>query len=164
MVNFDTGAAVTAVPLSLERSGLLKGDSNPSDTSYRTASGELLGDRGGVVVEGYDNHGFGRSVEGRLIDVHRMLASGTAVSKKNVVLLDGNSGHIIPKGGKIAQGLRASFQELLKQYPGEAQQLTELYEQKGIFVFDLWLNGMAKEFEALGAVGQPEGFKRQVTR
>lgn len=169
IVNFDTGAAVTAVPLELQRSGLLSGDGRPNSSSYKTASGELLEDGGGTVVRGFDNNGVGKSVEGRLIDVHRMLASGTAVSKKNVVMLMGGKGVIVPKDNRIALGLQAAYEDLVKRYPGEAQQTTHLYEQKGIFVFDLWLKpdgtavGSEGHFgQSLGAVG--EGFPRQGNR
>ena len=42
VVNFDTGAAITAVPKHFAENGLLKGDLKSSSTSYKTASGELL--------------------------------------------------------------------------------------------------------------------------
>ena len=56
VVNFDTGAAITAVPQHLVEKGLLRSDRKSSSTSYKTASGELLEDQGGVLVEGYDQH------------------------------------------------------------------------------------------------------------
>ena len=74
-------------------------DGKKIERSYKTASGELLEDGGGAIVKGYDVKGCGRSVEGRLVDVHWMLASGTAVAKKNLVILDGEQGLIIPKSG-----------------------------------------------------------------
>ena len=171
-VNFDTGAAVTAVPRSLEESGFVKGDAMKMSRTYKTASGELLEDEGGVTVRGYDAAGRGRCVDGRLINVHRVLASGSAVAKKNLVMLEGSKGAIIPKGGKIAAGLRASFARLLKEHPDEARSLTQLYEEKGIYVFDLWLqNGSESGDEKktkpgdlpIGAVGEDEsgGFPRQ---
>ena len=70
-VNFDTGAAVTAIPKRLSSHLELKGD--PNSSSYRTASGELLPDEGGAVMRGYTNDWCGRSIEGRLVDVHRLL-------------------------------------------------------------------------------------------
>ena len=111
--------------------------------SYKTASGELLEDGGGVIDKGLDKKGFGRSVKGRLLGV---LASGTAVTKGNAVLLDGSKGWIIPKSGKIAAGMKEAFKDLVKQYPKEPNEMMELYEQKGIYIFDLWLkNGSAKD-------------------
>lgn len=168
VVNFDTGAAITAVPKVLEEQGLVKGDSKSMMRSYKTASGEILEDEGGVVVKGLNNDGFGRSVDGRLVGVHRMLASGTAVAKKNMVVLEGDKGWILPKSGKIANGMRATFKKLIEAHPEEANDLTELYEHKGIYVFDLWLNGTAKDKGSdhvgrdLGAVD--EGFSRQAQK
>ena len=58
-----------------------------------------------------------------------MLASGTAVTKGNAVLLDGIKGWIIPKSGKIAAGMKQAFKDLVRQYPKEPNDMTELYEQ-----------------------------------
>eukprot|EP00435_Cladocopium_sp_Y103_P060007 s42_g21.t1 len=85
-----------------------------------------------------------------------MLASGTAVTKGNTVVLDGSKGWIIPKSGKIACGMKEAFKNLVKQFPKEANDMTELYEQKGIYVFDLWLkNGSAED---------KVGYKRLIMR
>ena len=84
-VNFDTGAAITAVPLGLKEGLGLRGD-EASARSYKTASGELLSDEGGTLLKGYDDAGEGRSISGRLVNVHRVLMSGSAAGKKNVVL------------------------------------------------------------------------------
>lgn len=165
VVNFDTGAAITAVPRNYARKGLVRGDDNTMSRSYKTASGELLEAEGGVTVKGYDNQGLGKSVDGRLVNVHRMLASGSAVARKNMVVLEENGGHIIPKHGRIAQGMREAFDKLARKYPNEAKQMTELYEHKGIYVFDLWLNGTACEtgsgggHQGLGAM-EDEGFNQ----
>ena len=64
--------------------------------------------------------------------------------------------------------MRAAFKKLVEAHPKEADDLTELYEHKGIYVFDLWLNGTAKDkgFDHvgrdLGAVD--EGFSRQAQK
>ena len=42
------------------------------------------------LLEGYDHHGQGRSVQGRLVNVHRTLVSGAAVAEKNMVVLGGD--------------------------------------------------------------------------
>ena len=61
--------------------------------------------------------------------MRRMLASGSAVTKGNAVLLDGSKGWIIPKSGKIAAGMKQAFKDLVRQYPKEPNDMTELYEQ-----------------------------------
>ena len=168
-VNFDTGAAVTAVPLKLAEQGLVVGDEITNATTYKTASGELLEDGGGTLVKGYDNDGRGRSIQGRLVNVHRMLVSGVAVTRKNMVVLDGDSGTIIPRHGIIAEKMAEHLEKLKKQYPSECAKCTQMYVDKGIYVFDLWLNGSETESndsgsneENLGAVGA--GFPRQARK
>ena len=163
VAGFDTGAAVTAIPSSLKKTlGL-----NPSETiarNYKTASGELLADEGGTVLNGYDNEGRGRSVSGRLVGVHRMLVSGSAAGKKNCVFLDGDTGMIIPNDGPIADGTRRSLQQLIQRHPKDAKRLTSVYEKSGIYCFDLWLQrgDNCKDGEDLGAVGGADpGFPRQ---
>ena len=104
----------------------MQGDREASSTSYKTASGELLEDEGGVLVNGYDHQGRGRSIRGRLVNVHRTLASGTEVAKKNMVVLNGDGGKIIPRGSKIAMEMDKHLKRLMKQYPEEAEKLTEM--------------------------------------
>ncbi len=168
VANFDTGAAITAVPRALEKAGLVSSDYETMSRSYKTASGELLEDQGGTTVKGYTEDGSGRSIDGRLVDVHRMLVSGGAVAKKNTVMLSGTNGWIIPKNGAIAKGLLDAFDKLVKQHPKEAKQMTELYEEKGIYVFDLWMNGTGvvgssdSSTRSLGAVD--EGFSRRALK
>ena len=164
-VNFDTGAAVTAVPMKLVQEGLVVNDKTPSSTTYKTASGELLPDEGGTMVRGFDNNGRGRSIQGRLVDVHRMLVSGTAVTKRNMVILDGSSGTIVPKTGIIAEKMAEYLEQLKRKYPKEHAKCTEMYVDKGIYVFDMWLNGADETIDSgsnegnLGAVDA--GFPRQ---
>eukprot|EP00435_Cladocopium_sp_Y103_P036193 s510_g9.t1 len=138
VANFDTGAAITAIP-SVLKNKLGLNAKEPSARSYKTASGELLPDEGGTVINGYDNDGRGRSVNGRLVNVHRMLVSGSAVGRKNCVMLDGSAGTIVPNDGPIAEGMRKALKDLMKQHPQDAARVTKMYEQNGIYCFDLWL-------------------------
>ena len=69
------------------------------------------------------------------------------------------------KGGSfpVTEGsMVSSSSELLLGYPEEAGSVVEMYEKKGIFLFDLWLDRQMEKDETkeLGAVG-PEGFRRQ---
>ena len=159
-VNFDTGAAVTAIPKSLSSYVEFKSEANQNN--YKTASGELLPDEGGVLLKGFTPNWGGRSIEGRMVDVHRPLVAGSAGSKKNLVLLSGDKGWIVPRHGRIHGELLKKFDELLLKYPEEAGSVVEMYEKKGIFLFDLWLDRQMEKDETkeLGAVG-PEGFRRQ---
>ena len=114
VANFDTGAAVPAIPSVLKE----KLGSETSARSYKTASGELLADEGATVLNGYDNDG---------------LASSSAAGKKNCVTLDGASGAIAPNDGPIADGRRRSLRQLTKKHPKDARRLTSMYQQGGIY-------------------------------
>ena len=119
-------------------------------------------------MKGYDNEGRGRSVQGRLVNVHRMLVSGAAVTKRNMVILDGDSGTIIPRTGIIAEKMAEHLEKLKKQDPKEHAKCTEMYVDKGIYVFDMWLNGSDETIDSgsnegnLGAVDA--GFPRQAPK
>ena len=162
VANFDTGAAVTAVPKWLaENLGATGKD--PNDKSYKTASGELLPDEGSINLKGYNCDGYKRSIDGRVVNVHRLLVSGRAVCKKNEVFLCGPEGFILPSGGAIADGMRKALKQLMTKYPGEAGNITKMYEHKGIYCFDMWVRSLENapaKADDLAAFGQ--GFSRQV--
>ena len=103
-----------------------------------------------------------------MVDVHRLLVSGSAVAKKNVVILDGNEGWIIPRDSKIGKGVRAARDDLINQNYKEAKMV---YEKKGIFLFDLWMDKRikmdgvdAKEHGAAQGGSQSPGFRRQAQK
>ena len=157
-VNFDTGAAITAIPVSLKDGLKLPGD-KANTRSYKTASGELLSDEGGTLLKGYDDAGEGRSISGRLVNVHRVLMSGSAAGKKNVVLLDGDHGYLIPRAGPIAKGMQAAFDALCRKHPEDVRNLTGMYDYNGIYCFDLWCKQEISGGRDLGPLGP--GFSRQ---
>ena len=130
-VNFDTGAAISAIPVAVAQAATRK--TAASEKCYRTASGEVIEDQGGALVQGYDAAGVGRKIEGRITDVHRMLASGAAVGKHNHVLLMGSKGYVMRRGKDVL----------------------EMEERRGIYVFDLWVKE-SKETDcvAVGALGK----------
>ena len=69
-MNLDTGAAVNTFPLNFGPEGT--GDGR----FYRTASGEWIPDGGAwQFQQGYDENGLLRSLNGRLIGVHKVLCS-----------------------------------------------------------------------------------------
>ncbi|CAE7245381.1 unnamed protein product [Symbiodinium sp. CCMP2592] len=150
-VNFDTGAAISAIPVEVARAATKK--TAASERCYRTASGEVIEDQGGALVQGYDAAGVGRKIEGRVTDVHRMLASGAAVGKHNHVLLMGSKGYVMPKGGKIAKALEKTFRETAEA--GHGKDVLEMEERRGIYVFDLWVKeSKEKDCATVGALGE----------
>ena len=88
---FDAGAAVSTVPRK-DFEGYISGE--PRTTKYKTASGELLEnhDHGQVKLYGTDQDYEDKSMTARVTDVHKILASGSEVCKKNLVVLDSNGG------------------------------------------------------------------------
>ena len=146
-VNFDTGAAISAIPVGVAKAGKMVEEA--SKKCYRTASGEIIEDQGGVVVRGYDKLGVGRCIQGRVTNVHRMLASGSAVAKQNHVLLIGNKGYAIPKEGKIAKAIEKTFWDQMAKNKTSAKEVLQMESKGGIYVFDLWV----KDGGPLGALG-----------
>ena len=138
-VNFDTGAAISAIPVGVAKAGKIVEEA--SEKCYRTASAEIIEDQGGVVVRSYDKLGIGRSIQGRVTSVHRMLASGSAVAKQNHVLLMlmGNKGYAIPKEGKIAKAIEKTFWDQMAKNKTSAKEVLHMESKGGIYVFDLWV-------------------------
>ncbi|CAK9049785.1 Retrovirus-related Pol polyprotein from transposon TNT 1-94 [Includes: Protease [Durusdinium trenchii] len=160
--NLDTGAAVTAIPTELK--GLLGMESeDPNGANYKTASGELIADEGGGTIRGLTEEGYGRKVDGRFANVHRLLVSGSKVTARNLVVMDGEQGDMVPKNGPIAHGLRKALKDLKRKFPKDTQNVTKMYAHKGIFCFDLWCKAKQeargdKAMEELAAVEEhPEG-------
>ena len=86
-VNFDTGPAVTVIPL---RYG--SGNEVGTETTFRTASGDAIRDAGRCILSGKLRTGTRAELRGRLAPVHRVLASETEVCKNQYAVLDQNGG------------------------------------------------------------------------
>lgn len=149
IVNFDTGAAVSTVPRD-EFEHLVFGEAQI--TQYKTASGELLEDHGTTLWQrrNYTN----KTMNARVTDVHRILASGSEVCKKNIVTLDSDGGFIVPSNSRAARRIRESIQKILKE---EDCGVTKLRVERGVYVFDYWVDrGMTEEMK-----GHMSGNSRQ---
>lgn len=135
VVNFDTGAAVSTVPKK-DFGKFSNGES--SAVRYKTASGELLGDHGKVQLYGSDANYIGKSMNARVTDVHRVLASGSEVCKKNLVVLNSSGGDIVPVGSKAAKKIQSYVDKVLKEESDT--KATKLRVEKGVYVFDYWVD------------------------
>ena len=116
---------------------------------YTTASGEKIEDAGGRKTKGCDCNGNNKMIEGRSADVHKILVSGVKVCKLSDVWLGHDGGYIIPQHTQIYKEMRKQFDKLVKQYG--TQELTPIYEKKGTFVFDYYLE---KDPKGIGALGK----------
>ena len=84
----------------------------PHTTKYKTASGELLEDHCQVKLYGTDQDNVDKSMTARVTDVHRILARGSEVCKKNLVVLDSNGGQIIPGSRTASKKIRAYVEKV----------------------------------------------------
>ena len=89
---YDTSAAISEFPL-VARIGT---ETEANDCCYKTASGELISDRGGLRQQGTTQYGYGVTFQGRKADVRKTLISASKVhSKGHVAVVDLNGGYII---------------------------------------------------------------------
>ena len=104
-MNLDTGAAVNTFPLNF-------GSEGAGDGRFcRTASGEWIIDGGAWQFQGYDENGLLRSLNGRLIGVHKVLCSAAEIACKGRqdFYFGHDGGCMIPIHSKIGQGMRIHF-------------------------------------------------------
>ena len=107
-MNMDTGAAVNTFPLNF-------GSEGAGDGRFcRTASGEWILDGGAWQFQGYDENGLLRSLNGRLIGVHKVLCSAAEIACKGRqdFYFGHDGGCMIPIHSKIGQGMRIHFEKL----------------------------------------------------
>ena len=131
-VNFDTGAAVTVIPLEYGT-----GNEVGSETKYRTASGDAIKDAGPCTVKGRLRNGTDTELTGRLAPVHRILASGTEVCKTQHAVLTEHGGLLIPRNGEMGRELTAFMGKLVRKYKGDMSNATKLTVRRGVYCFDM---------------------------
>ena len=152
-LTYDTGAAVVALPESFANDYKLTGK---PEGSYKTASAEIVQDRGGRTVKGVDANSNRLKLGGRVADVHKPLIAGSQIAKNADTLLWDDGGYIMPKGGVIARKMRAYMAKLTQEH-GVAS-LTPLYIHNGVYCLDYWLH--PAKGEDLAAMGEPSSSSR----
>ena len=107
---YDTGAAIWAFPLGAR----IGTETQANDCSYKTASRELITDRGGLRVQGTSEYGYGVTFQGWKADVHKTLISASEVhSKRHVAVVDSNEGYIILYNSTLARMIQELVQKEL---------------------------------------------------
>ena len=146
---YDTGAAVTAFPLDMEI-----GESEaPSEASYKTASGEIIQDRGGIRLVGTTENEELVQLNGRRTDVHKVLLSaGKVHAKGHLAVLGKGGGYIVPAGSDLAGLLR----EVVAQHACRTPGVVPLHEERGTYV-----GYMKVESDAGGPAPAQKGRVRQ---
>jgi hypothetical protein len=135
--NWDTGAAVTALKT---HGGYSTGQ------SYRTASGELVEDRGPLRHRGADERGQLRSLNGRGVDVHKNLVSAALTCKKGDAYLWDTGGTIGPHGSRLAVALRETYIDTVKKFGAEGA--LSLVVEGGVYNF--YLKDVKEDLTPLG--------------
>ena len=120
---YDTGAAISAFPIGRE--------TQANDCSYKTASAELLSDRGGLRVHGTAEHGYGVTFQGKKADVHKTLISASKVhSKGHDAVVDSNGGYIVPYNSMLARKIQQLVQKEIVKELGAIR----LYLENGTYI------------------------------
>jgi hypothetical protein len=120
----------------------------PHTTKYKTASGELLEDHGQVKLYGMDQDYVDKSMTARVANVHRILAS--EVCKKNLVVLDSKWGQVIPGNSKASKRIQAYVEKVLAEEDGKP---AKMRVEKGVYVFDYWVDQETTEKKAKASLG-----------
>ena len=137
-MNLDTRAAVATLPLNFAPDGA--GDGR----FYRTASGEWIPDGGwSLAIARIDENGLLRSLNGRLIGIHKVLCSAAEIACKGRqdFHMEHDGGYMIPIHSQIGQGMRIYFEKLVNSYGKN-----ELIPRKEKGQLRLWLSTAASQY------------------
>jgi hypothetical protein len=100
--NYDTGCARTVVPIS---EGVTEcGQVRTDGTTYRTASGQVLDDRGAIIVPITDENGRKCLLKARCVDVHKTLISARDGSRTTAAGCGHEMGHLDASWPKPSTG------------------------------------------------------------
>ena len=129
-MNYDTGAAVTAIPRTYAPEG-----TSGNGQRYRTATGEYTEDCGQMRITGELENGEPRRITGRLAAVHKILVSAGKVAGF------GLDGWISTGGGFLIQRSSRLGKRIARMIAHESTKphhtMTPLYEENGVYNFYL---------------------------
>ena len=109
-------------------------ETQANECSYKTASGELISDRGRLRVQGTTEYGYGLTFQDRKADVHKTLISPSKVhSKGHVAVVDLNGGYIIPNNRALARNIQQFVQNEIVKEPGSVR----LYLENGTYIYPI---------------------------
>ena len=98
-----------------------------------------------MELKGEDELYNKKMLKGRVTQVHRPLASGSAVAKQNMVLINEDGGYIIPKGGKTEELVRQAICQAEQESPEDFNRSTPSRVEGGVYVFDMWTHAMDQD-------------------
>ena len=128
--NLDTGASVTAIPVEYKPHAELTSD------SFKTASGELIMDYGKVKLEGRDERGVKRVLNGNATEVHKILVSAAKLHAKGYNSWIGpGGGEILPLDHPVTKALGVAYDKAVEEFGKEG--IIPLREERGVYNFYL---------------------------
>ena len=128
-LNLDSGCALTTFP---HRFGTGRGGNG---AVYKTASGELIKDEGGVKLVASDEFDEMRKLTGRVANIHKPLISQSQCAKAGQrTYLDDTGGWMFSKDSKVGKEVSRVLQ---KEARKDKHGMMPIYEEKGVYNFYL---------------------------
>ncbi|CAK0860922.1 unnamed protein product [Prorocentrum cordatum] len=142
-VNFDSGCASSVIPREWTPA-----TSAPSSQRFKTASGGIIADEGGGVLEGVNENGARMRLAGRRAAVTKPLVSASEMLKKRIGILDESCGMVIEKGSTAGRAIMKLVAKLKET--GALENNIRLHQERGVYNAYLKLpEEKARELEQL---------------
>ena len=147
--NYDTGCARTVVPIS---EGVTECDQVRTDgTTYRTASGQVLDDRGAIIVPIADENGRECFLKARCVDVHKTLVSASACSRTQDAWITNDGGWLWPRDGPLGRELAKAVDKIMAKHGHK--DIIPIYKERGVYNF--YVRRRGKPRADASVVGSP---------
>ena len=127
-INYDTGAAATALPLEFGDGLALR-----QVGEFKVASGDAIPNYGRVRFQSRDEAGLSRKLTGNVAQVHKPLGSAAEISRRHDAFIWEDGGALVPRNNPIALGLRKEFYHLLRIYGG--REVLQLHREGRLYNF-----------------------------
>ena len=128
--NYDTGAATTALPVELA-----EGKQLAKVGEFIVASGGEIPNYGKYKFDTKDEYGNCRKVKVCVTEVHKPLGAGSDLSVNHDAIIWEDGGALVPRRGKIAQGMRREYYRLCRQHGTDG--ILELYREGNLYNYYL---------------------------
>ena len=125
-INYDTGASTFAIPGYLAENTPLK-----KIGEFVVASGGTIPNYGKVRFQVEDENGLSRRMQGSVTEVHKPLGAGSEMAQNLDAYIWDTGGVLIPRGGKVAQGLEREFHRLVRQHGNYGE--IKLYREGNLY-------------------------------
>ena len=127
-LNVDSGASCTTFPKAWALEGL-----TGSGASYKTASGEMIDDLGGVKLKASTESGLLTSITGRVSGVHKTLASAAKIAGagKDIWMTD-TGGYVYPRASEVGKKIKSLLEKEVSS-GSNWKNVIPLYQERGVY-------------------------------